>query len=324
MGNRAPFEKSARNGSVKLAIATVRETDAGRFVCVARNAAGSAESSALLVVKSAVLAPRFVRALEPVRAAEGDCVRLQVRVAAKPPAKGTSSSTRKLHLQCVPTSTFTRVLVHAHTQRTICCVVSWFKNGQPLSSSSDVQLAQEGELHSLTIPEVFDEDAGQYAAVAENPAGQAVSKCELTVQPTADTLPTPAAEGARTAELRPQLERPFAPTRAAPPSQAATAQLKPAEAPAPYARPPAFATAEPRAAPQATAAAPTNERLPRSVSRPSAEPANVGDSRRPPPTATPAAPQQEPRALPAALPPEKAKPSKPLEGSPPTFTRARH
>ena len=100
MGNRAPFETSARNGSVQLAIATVREADAGRFVCVARNAAGSAESSALLVVKSALFAPRFLRALEPVRAAEGNCVRLLVRVAAKPPAKGT----RKLHLQCARTT----------------------------------------------------------------------------------------------------------------------------------------------------------------------------------------------------------------------------
>ena len=202
--------------------------------------------------------------------------------------------------------------------------VSWFKNGQPLSSSSDVQLAQEGELNSLTIPEVFDEDAGQYAAVAENPAGQAVSKCELTVQPTADTLPTPA-DGAHSAKLRPQLERPFASTRAAPPSQAATAQLLPDDAP--YSRPPAFAIAEPRAAPLASAAAPTNdplppslsavaplERLPRPVSRPSAEPPNVGESRRPPPTSTPATPVQLP---------DKAKPSKPLEGSAPTFTRAR-
>lgn len=39
----------------------------------------------------------------------------------------------------------------------------------------------EGDTHRLTIPEVFDEDAGRFSAMAENPSGKATCSALLTV-----------------------------------------------------------------------------------------------------------------------------------------------
>jgi hypothetical protein len=45
-----------------------------------------------------------------------------------------------------------------------------------------VQVQQEGEVHSLLIPEVFAEDAGIFTAKAENPAGDDTTSAKLTVE----------------------------------------------------------------------------------------------------------------------------------------------
>ena len=41
---------------------------------------------------------------------------------------------------------------------------------------------QEGDIHSLCIPEVFYEDAGQFTVKAQNPGGQAQVSANLVVQ----------------------------------------------------------------------------------------------------------------------------------------------
>ena len=41
---------------------------------------------------------------------------------------------------------------------------------------------QEGDIHSLCIPEVFYEDAGQFTVKAQNPGGQTQATAKLAVQ----------------------------------------------------------------------------------------------------------------------------------------------
>ncbi|KAL1455864.1 hypothetical protein WDU94_000636, partial [Cyamophila willieti] len=60
--------------------------------------------------------------------------------------------------------------------------VIWYHDGRPVKESEDFQLLFKGDKCSLLIKEVFVEDGGEYRVVAVNSAGEAESKCKLTVQ----------------------------------------------------------------------------------------------------------------------------------------------
>ena len=78
-----------REGRVSLAIPEVFAEDAGTFSCEASNNAGSARSSAQLVVKATLQRPQFLEPLKSQSVIEGAPVRLIVRLSSKPPATGT-------------------------------------------------------------------------------------------------------------------------------------------------------------------------------------------------------------------------------------------
>ncbi|XP_031348623.1 titin isoform X3 [Photinus pyralis] len=67
--------------------------------------------------------------------------------------------------------------------------VIWYHNDKPVKESADFQLLFQGDRCSLIIQEAFAEDAGDYRVVALNSAGEASSKCTLTVTPLTDTAP---------------------------------------------------------------------------------------------------------------------------------------
>ena len=50
-----------------------------------------------------------------------------------------------------------------------------------LVNLADLIIEQNGVQHSLTIPQVLQDDAGQYVAQAENEAGRAVCECVLAI-----------------------------------------------------------------------------------------------------------------------------------------------
>jgi hypothetical protein len=78
-----------------------------------------------------------------------------------------------------------------NTKETFFCnQVSWLFNGEPLVSQ-DYQTSMEGDAYRLTIPEVFDEDAGRFSIVAENPSGRAVCSAILNVAPPLPSAPPP-------------------------------------------------------------------------------------------------------------------------------------
>lgn len=61
--------------------------------------------------------------------------------------------------------------------------VSWFKDGEPVSSSDIIDLKYRQGLASLTINEVFPEDEGIYCCRATNSLGTAETKCTLKITP---------------------------------------------------------------------------------------------------------------------------------------------
>lgn len=62
-------------------------------------------------------------------------------------------------------------------------VVRWYKDGQEIMPSTDFQISYDEStgFSTLKIPEVFPEDAGEYACTAENMFGDATTSASLVV-----------------------------------------------------------------------------------------------------------------------------------------------
>ena len=60
--------------------------------------------------------------------------------------------------------------------------IKWFREGKELTDQADFEIAYRGGRVSMTIPEAFEEDQGQYTCSAENKGGLASSTAELIVR----------------------------------------------------------------------------------------------------------------------------------------------
>jgi len=138
-------------GQVRLTIPAAKESDAGRYTCMANSSGGEASSTAELTVKSVSTAPVFAERLQTSEVKEGEPVRFRVRLSGKP----------------APT-------------------VTWYRNGVQIESSADFHVTQHGDIHSLYIPEVFYEDAGKFTVKARNPGGEIQCTAELIVEALSD------------------------------------------------------------------------------------------------------------------------------------------
>lgn len=107
----------------------------------------SLETNFLFFSVASMTPPSFTENLQPHHVREGQPVRLTVRVAGHPRPN-----------------------------------VTWYREGSRLISSPDFEIIQEGDFHSLYIPEVFYEDSGKFTVMAQNPAGQAQCSAEVHVQ----------------------------------------------------------------------------------------------------------------------------------------------
>lgn len=58
----------------------------------------------------------------------------------------------------------------------------WFKDGQPLTASEHIRMADRKTLHTLEIVSVTSKDAGQYSAYISNTVGAAYSSAWLLVR----------------------------------------------------------------------------------------------------------------------------------------------
>ena len=127
------------DGLFSLIIDDVKPEDAGRYECIAFNEVGEVSCKANLVVEEALVAPEFAVEAEsaPVVIEEGGDVKLDIMLnEGKPEPR-----------------------------------VEWFKDDRPVKVDDHLALADEGDLHSLSITGATPEDSGLYKFKASSKAG---------------------------------------------------------------------------------------------------------------------------------------------------------
>lgn len=60
--------------------------------------------------------------------------------------------------------------------------ITWLKDDSQVEESEEFQITHEGDVNSLTIPDVYPEDAGKYTVVAKNEVGTATTSAVLYVE----------------------------------------------------------------------------------------------------------------------------------------------
>ncbi|XP_051783596.1 palladin isoform X2 [Erpetoichthys calabaricus] len=91
--------------------------------------------------------PHFTQKLKSQEVAEGNPVRLECRVSGNPEP-----------------------------------LVRWFCEGKELSTSPDIQICKDGDLHTLVISEAFEDDTGRYTCTATNSFGSDNTSAEVYVE----------------------------------------------------------------------------------------------------------------------------------------------
>ncbi|XP_019626721.1 PREDICTED: muscle M-line assembly protein unc-89-like [Branchiostoma belcheri] len=140
------FEIAYIEGHAKLVIQEVFDEDAGKYTCKAKNQAGTAASTAELVVKAVTEPPDFTQRLQSMQVNEGAEVRLEVRISGVPTPE-----------------------------------IKWFREGAEIQTSHDFQIIREGDLSALVIREAFSEDSGKFSVMASNSVGRATSAAHLVI-----------------------------------------------------------------------------------------------------------------------------------------------
>lgn len=147
MGDRFSVEcLNPEKGTYALCIDNVKLTDAGRYKCVAKNPAGECFCSTSLQVKEKLTTPTFGEVTLNMSVNEGENVRIEIPLTAKPPAK-----------------------------------VTWYKDNVQLYSHARCKMQKDGDVYTLVIKETTPQDAGKYKVVAKNSAGSAMEEINVTI-----------------------------------------------------------------------------------------------------------------------------------------------
>uniref|UniRef100_A0A1I8JGT9 Titin n=1 Tax=Macrostomum lignano TaxID=282301 RepID=A0A1I8JGT9_9PLAT len=130
-----------------LEIPRIDESFAGLLECILHNPAGSRSTEAPITVEPSEIPAKFTQRLAPEYSKlEGDSLRMTVRFTGDPAPS-----------------------------------ISWFKDGQPLESSPDIQVQIGRGESSIFIPEAFAEDSGEFSCTVENSTGRETCVAELNV-----------------------------------------------------------------------------------------------------------------------------------------------
>lgn len=154
--------------------------DAGAYVVSAKNIAGETTTSCSVSVKGRL--PNETSDSE--MASDMEPIKPSIQL---PLANITIQEGNRVRLDCV-------IVGQPEPE------VIWYHDERPVKESPDFQLLFQGDRCSLVIQEALPEDAGEYKVVALNSAGEASSKCILSVTPISESetesKPTPEAMGA--------------------------------------------------------------------------------------------------------------------------------
>ncbi|XP_066996542.2 titin isoform X1 [Anabrus simplex] len=164
-----------------LVISEAFPKDAGTYVVAAKNLAGEATCTCNVSVKGRLPTEtsdsELASDMEPIKPA------IQL------PLKDISVfEGKKVRLDCV-------IIGQPEPE------VIWYHDERPVKESSDFELLFQGDRCSLIIHEAYLEDAGEYKVVAINSAGEASSKCNLTVKSIGDTEPATRVQSLTVAEM---------------------------------------------------------------------------------------------------------------------------
>lgn len=146
----------AKENKSILIIESFQKSHTGIYMCRAENVAGSVTSTASVKIVeetqleevSEFISPRFIEKLKPLQLMDGEQLMLTCRVIGNPTPK-----------------------------------LQWFRNEQPLLEAKGTTISQEvNGTCSLTISEVFPEDAGEYTCYATNKIGEAINKVSVSIE----------------------------------------------------------------------------------------------------------------------------------------------
>lgn len=139
-----------------LIIESFKKQNVGSYTCRAENVAGSVTSTATINLlekqdqeeTTEYISPRFTEKIKTARVMDGEKLILTAIVSGQPLPK-----------------------------------VEWIHDDQPIREAKDVVISQDNSgLCTLTISEVFPEDAGQYICRAINHVGEAICSATVTVE----------------------------------------------------------------------------------------------------------------------------------------------
>ena len=134
-----------------IRISNVKKEDEGTYEVCAKNREGEATNTLVLNVKELIkekeLAPMIVKPLTATLCKVGDSVKLETVITGKP----------KPALQ-------------------------WTFNGQPLTPTGDIKIAEKDDIYTLIIDNVKQAYDGDYTIKAENALGSVQTSANLTVE----------------------------------------------------------------------------------------------------------------------------------------------
>lgn len=141
---------------ITLTILDVNSNDAGRYTCSVANEAGTAISTADLVIRKNVFPPVFGRRLQAQVIKKGDRIVMEVEVTGTPD----------------PT-------------------IGWFKDTEPIEKvlTQNYKIKSYGNAHTLIIEKADLSHSGRFMVKATNSGGEAQSIADIAVfEPTPDTM----------------------------------------------------------------------------------------------------------------------------------------
>nr|CAB3264137.1 myosin light chain kinase, smooth muscle [Phallusia mammillata] len=172
--------KYEEDGNIELLLPEALPEDEGVYTCIAENPLKRVMSSCTVTIEAPPKQPKKKSAPAP---KQDEPVAKPVDVS---PAKKTGSQVKPAFIDGLTDVT----VADGSTSFKLSCkvegkpspVARWFFDGEEKENNEDFRIVSSGDDRTLIFTEVFPEDSGTYSCVISNSAGEATSKCKITVE----------------------------------------------------------------------------------------------------------------------------------------------